>query len=136
LADSPPPASEPQRLSINRLAEHWDDIVAEVRTAGKGLVAQLLEESTPSAVTATGVVTLDAESELTVRGLGEAEASALAAIQRHFPGVTRLSVRAAGAAPRKRYDANSVKAERVSRLRGGDPLLAAAIDALDLELLD
>jgi hypothetical protein len=50
--------------------------------------------------------------------------------------VTKLSVRHAGAAPRKRYDATSVKAERTAHLRGADPLLAAAIDALDLELLD
>jgi hypothetical protein len=118
------------------MAERWDDIVAELRAAGRGLVAQLLEESTPAAVTASGVVTLDAESDLTVRGLAQAESSVLAAIRPHFPGVTKLTVRAAGAAPRRRYDADSVKAERVSRLRSGDPLLAAAIDALDLELLD
>jgi hypothetical protein len=60
----------------------------------------------------------------------------IAALRQHFAGVTKLNVRAAGAAPRRRYDASSVKAERTEMLRNADPLLAAAIDALDLELLE
>lgn len=138
LADaSPESVAAPQPLDINRLAERWDDIVADLRAAGKGLVAQLLEETTPAAVTAAGVATLDAESELTVRGLSESRASALAAIQRHFPAVTELKPRVASSGtPRRRYDAASVKAERAARLQQGDPLLAAAVEALDLELLD
>jgi hypothetical protein len=118
------------------MAERWDDIVAELRAAGKGLFAQLLEECTPAAVSGAGVVTLDAETELTLRGLKEAEQSLLDALRRHFPAVTKLSVRLAGTAPRRRYDASSVKAERTANLRNADPLLAAAIDALDLELIE
>jgi hypothetical protein len=121
---------------VNHLAGRWDDIIAELRTAGRGLVAQLLEEATPAAVTADGVVTLDAESELTVKGLSEAAPSVLEALGRHFAGVTRIVARPAGKAPRRRYDATSVKAERTASLRKGDPLLAAAIDALDLELME
>ena len=137
LADAAPPAPAPSHaLDVNLMAERWDDIVAEMRSCGKGLVAQLLEESTPAAVTATGVVTLDAESEMTVRGLQEVEATVLTALRRHFAGVTKLAVRKAGTAPRKRYDAASVKAERAANLRNGDPTLAAAIDALDLELIE
>ncbi|HYV99244.1 MAG TPA: DNA polymerase III subunit gamma/tau [Gemmatimonadaceae bacterium] len=137
LADTPVPAPaiRSRPLDVNRLAEFWDDIVAEQRAAGKALVAQLLEESTPSAVTSSGVVTLDAESDLTVNGLAQVESAVLDALKRRFDGVTKLAVRLAGAAPRRRYDANAVKAERTDTLRR-DPLLAAAIDALDLELLE
>jgi DNA polymerase-3 subunit gamma/tau len=137
LADVAPSAPEPTHaLDINLIAGRWDDIVAEVRAAGKGLVAQLLEESIPAAVSAAGVVTLDAESEMTVRGLQEVETTVLAALRRHFAGVTKLAVRKAGSAPRKRYDAASVKAERAANLRNGDPTLAAAIEVLDLELIE
>jgi hypothetical protein len=136
LADAPRREAAPEALDLNRLAERWDDIVAMLRAEGRGLVAQLLEEATPAAVTATGVVTLDAESDLTVQGLGEAEPTVIEALGRHFEGITRLVVRTAGSAGRRRYDAESVKAERTDSLRKGSPLLSAAIDALDLELIE
>jgi DNA polymerase-3 subunit gamma/tau len=135
LADAPTPAPSAGPLDINRLAERWDEIVATVRRGGRALVAQLLEDATPVAVTASGVVTLDVDGSLGAQGLSEAESSVLAAIQAAFPGVTKLSLRTADAAPRKRYDAESVKAERTATLRR-DPLLDAAITALDLELLE
>lgn len=135
LADAPPPPPSAGPLDINRLAERWDEIVATVRRGGRALVAQLLEDATPVAVTAAGVVTLDVDGSLGAQGLSEAEASVLAAIQSAFPGVTKLSLRTADAVPRKRYDAESVKAERTATLRR-DPLLDAAITALDLELLE
>jgi hypothetical protein len=40
------------------------------------------------------------------------------------------------AGPPKRLTAEAVKAEQVASLRRRDPVLGAAIDALDLELLD
>jgi hypothetical protein len=40
------------------------------------------------------------------------------------------------AGPPKRLTAEAVKAEHVASLRRRDPVLGAAIDALDLELLD
>ena len=136
IADAQRAAAPLAPLDVNHMAARWDDIVAELRAAGRGMVAQLLEEATPAAVTSSGVITLDAESELTVRGLSEAESTVLDALRRHFSGVTKLVARAAGSAPRKRYDASSVQAERTAHLRKADPLLAAAIDALDLELID
>ncbi len=118
------------------MAERWDDIVAELRGSGQGKVAQLMEESTPAAVSASGVVTLDVETDLTLHGISGNEPAIVTALQRHFGGVTKLSVRLSAAAPRRRYDPESVKAERMEALRLSDPLLAAAIETLDLELLD
>jgi DNA polymerase-3 subunit gamma/tau len=136
LADDPGPAAAAVPLDLNRLAEHWDDIVAGLRRGGRALIAQLLEDATPVAVTAAGGVTLEVEDALAVQGLAEADGVVLAALRGRFPTVSKLTVRgAAGVEPRARYDAASVKAERTASLRR-DPLLDAAINALDLELME
>ena len=64
-----------------------------------------------------------------------------AALQAVFgPGITRLAIKAvaAPAGPRgeRRVTAESVKAEKLAKLRKRDPALAQAIEELDLELLD
>ncbi len=43
---------------------------------------------------------------------------------------------ASGGAPPARLSDEQIKAERASAMRAKDPVLGAAIDALDLELLD
>lgn len=137
IADAPAAAEKAtEPLELNRLAERWDDIVAAVRAAGRGMVAQLLDECTPAVVAAGGAITLDTASEMTANGLAEAESTVLEAIRKHFSGVSKLTVRLAGSAPKQRYDAASVKAERTAAMKQRDPTLAAAIDALDLELLE
>jgi DNA polymerase-3 subunit gamma/tau len=136
LADDPGPAASTVPLDLNRLAEHWDDIVVGLRRGGRALIAQLLEDATPVAVTAAGAVTLEVGDALAVQGLAEADGVVLAALRGRFPTVSKLTVRgAAGVEPRARYDAASVKAERTASLRR-DPLLDAAITALDLELME
>jgi DNA polymerase III subunit gamma/tau len=123
-------------LDLNRLAEHWDAIVADVRGGGRGLIAQLLDDATPVAVSAKGVVTLEVTQALSLQGLAEQEAVVLAALRRRFPGVSTLSVRSSEAGgPTRRYDAATVKAEMTESLRR-DPMLDAAISALDLELME
>ncbi len=152
-ADSPPPPLRPERalaapadarpaaptdlpLDLNRLAEHWDAIVAEVRTSGRGLIAQLLDDATPVAVSAKGGVTLEVTQALSLQGLGEQEQVVLAALRRRFPAVSTLTVRGADrVGPARRYDAATVKAEMTASLRR-DPMLDAAISALDLELME
>jgi hypothetical protein len=55
-------------------------------------------------------------------------------------GLQRVTVRGAGetagASPASRMTVETVKSETVSSLRRRDPLLAAAIDALDLDLVE
>jgi hypothetical protein len=56
-----------------------------------------------------------------------------------FAGVQRLVVRAAAAAEppaARRVTAESVKTDRTATLRRKDPTLNAAIDALDLDLVE
>src|SRR5690606_6507867 len=59
VADAPSaPAAPLHALDINRLAEWWDDIVDAVSTDGRQLHSSTLAQATPTAVTASGVVTI------------------------------------------------------------------------------
>jgi hypothetical protein len=52
------------------------------------------------------------------------------------PGWKHGYEQAAGDSARSRLTPETVRAERLASLRAQDPVLDAAIDALDLELLD
>jgi hypothetical protein len=60
----------------------------------------------------------------------------VAALGTVFDGATKLVVKLAGEAKTGRLTAEDVIANRVAMLRKRDPVLDAAIDALDLKLLD
>ena len=62
----------------------------------------------------------------------------LAAVQLVHPGATRVVVRAPQGAgpPTERLTTENVRAERITALSRRDPVLGAAIDALDLDLVD
>jgi DNA polymerase-3 subunit gamma/tau len=141
VADRPEAAREPRLvpLDINRLAEHWDEVVDTVSTDGGLLLSSTLAHATPTAVTAGGVITITVSSDTHAEIVGGNEASVLAALRRRFDGVQKLSVRTvlpdADSVPR-RLNETAVKADRMAMLRKQSSLLAAAVDALDLELLD
>lgn len=138
LADEPPPAKPKQPLDLNRLAEHWDDVVEAVRAAGRGVVATALAEATPAGVTGNGVVTIGVSGEGLADAVRNGGDAILAALRTVFDGVQRIVVQAASdvqAAPR-RLTAEEVLADRVADLRRRDPLLDAAVDALDLRLIE
>jgi len=139
IADEAPAQRKKQPLDLNRLAEHWDDVVARVRASGRGMVASALNEATPNAVTAGGVVTIGVTSDALADALQSGSESILAALRGIFDGVEKVAVRAmvdgpAGARPR--LTAENVIADRVATLRKRDPMLNAAIDALDLRLIE
>jgi DNA polymerase-3 subunit gamma/tau len=124
-------------LDINRLSEHWDDVVEAVRRSGRAVVASALAEAAPMAVTASGVVTVEVTGEALVQALENGAESILTALRSRFSGVSKVSVRGVGGdAPSKRLTADAVIANRVAMLRKRDPILDAAVDALDLRLLD
>ena len=62
------------------------------------------------------------------------------ALAPHIPGITRLIVRApegkTRGVPPKRLTAESVKSDTLNSLRKRDPVLSAAIETLELDLLD
>ena len=137
IADRGPATVAAIPLDINRLSEHWDDVVEAVRRAGRAVVASALAEAAPMVVTASGVVTVEVTGEALVQALENGAESILTALRSRFSGVSKVMVRGVGGdAPSKRLTADAVIANRVAMLRKRDPMLDAAVDALDLRLLD
>jgi hypothetical protein len=137
LADAAPAKSALMALDLNRLVEHWDSIVDTMVREGRSLLGAAMGHATPTAVTAGGVVTLTVDAAAQAELITEQETAILAAVRKRFDGVARLNVKAAveDAAPR-RLNEQAVKADRIAMLRRQSRLLDAAVDALDLELMD
>ena len=129
----------PVSLDINRLSELWDDIVDLVNTEGRALLSSTLAHAAPTAVTAGGVITITVSSDAHSDIIAGGEASLLLALRKRFDGVTQVNVRTVlpeGDRVPRRLNETAVKADRMATLRKQSRLLDAAVDALDLELLD
>jgi hypothetical protein len=137
MADEAPVKSGLLALDLNRLVEHWDAIVDTMVREGRSLLGAAMGHATPTAVTAGGVVTLTVDAAAQAELINQQETAILAAIRKRFDGVSRLNVKAAveDAVPR-RLNEHAVKADRIAMLRKQSKLLDAAVDALDLELMD
>jgi len=141
VADRAPTPTGPRiPLDLNRLVECWESITDAVHGEhGALMLSSTLAHATPSAVTASGTVTLTVTSEAHAELIVGGEATVLTAIRQRCDGVQSLSVRVeapdATRAPR-RLNEGAVKADRMTMLRRQSPLLDAAVEALDLELLD
>jgi DNA polymerase III subunit gamma/tau len=149
-----PPMSAPQPASVaretavalsappdvNRVAERWDDLVAALRAAGKSVCATALEHAAPVTVNARGEVTiaLDEANPIYEQALESANGELAGLLRQWFGGVQRVSVRptVASSAPPARLTDEMARSERLAALRRRDPVLGAAIDALDLDLAD
>ncbi|NUQ21645.1 MAG: hypothetical protein HOQ09_11870, partial [Gemmatimonadaceae bacterium] len=130
------------RVDANTLAERWDDVIARVRAQGRALLAAALAESAPAAVSAQGVITLrlDEPDEIRAQALESGKNETLEAVRTLFSGAERIVIQAAAsgkpATAPKRITDESVRADRVTALRKKDPTLGAAVDALDLDLIE
>ena len=134
------PASGGESLDLNKLVGRWDALVERLRER-KPMLATALGHSSPVAVTAAGVVTieLDESNDIYAHAIGSARAEIVAAIAEWFANVERVELRrdeTTPVAPPKRLTDEMVRAERIAALKKRDPLLSAAIDALDLEVAD
>jgi hypothetical protein len=100
----------------------------------------MLESVMPVAVSGSGVVTLEVEDEAALPAVEGAVDGIAAALRTIFGGIERCAVRrspsARAAAPPQRLTLESIREERIAKLRQRDPMLGRAIDVLDLELLD
>ena len=139
---APPPATPPAGPlpDVHRVTERWDDLVAAIRGAGKNVAATALEHASPTAVTAKGDVTiaLDEANPIYEQALETVKGELASLLRQWFGGVQRVVVRPAErtATPPPRLTDEMVRTERLSALRRRDPVLGAAIDALDLDLAD
>lgn len=138
----PAPSLDPQRatVDINRIAERWDELVDAVRT-DKPMLAAALQHATPVSVTARGevLVQLDQPNDMMARAFTNGTPQLLEMLQGWFAGITKLQLRtgdAAAAAPARRLTEQEVRRDQLAVLRRKDPVLAAAIDALDLDLVE
>jgi DNA polymerase-3 subunit gamma/tau len=135
---SPRPADPPD---LNKLTGRWDELVERVRAEGKPMLASALEHASPTAVTAGGVVTieLDEANDIFAHSITTARNELAAMLREWFIGVERVELRRdpqAPTAPPKRLTDEDLRAQRIAALRKRDPVLSAAIDALDLDVAD
>ena len=136
---APPPA-------LDTVLERWSDVSEMIRRNGRGMVAQAVQWLRPLEVTNTGMLVLGyAHTDDTwARAAESARGDIMAALQGCFEGVTGFSLRAqhasgnatADSSNARRITAHDVKKEKLDALTASDPLLDAAVRALDLELRD
>jgi DNA polymerase-3 subunit gamma/tau len=130
--------SEP--LELSKVAGRWDELVERLR-GGKPMLASALEHASPVAVTAAGVLTieLDESNDIFAHAITTGRPEIAVALGEWFSGVDRIELRRdedAAATPPKRLTDEMVRAERIASLKKRDPILRAAIDALDLDVVD
>ena len=102
-----------------------------------------MEASAPATITSRGDLTvkLDEPNDFHARALEQAAPDVLTILREWFDGIERVLVArgepspAATEKPRRVTD-EMVKTERLNTLRRKDPVLDAAIDLLDLEIVD
>jgi hypothetical protein len=141
----PAPAAEPIGdripLDVNALTGRWDELVARLRQNGKTLIATALEHASPAVVTARGDVTvaLDEPNDFYAKALQSGGAEIVAILRDWFSPVERVQLEGVSkqpSAPQKRLTDEDVKTQKLQALMKRDPLLKAAIEALDLEVID
>jgi hypothetical protein len=104
------------------------------------MLAAALDHTSPVTMSAEGDLTLrlDEPNEVFQRKIEGGRDQILGAVREVF-GVgkgVRLALAAEAPPPPRRLTQETLKTEEVARLRRSDSLLGAAIDALDLELMD
>ena len=146
-APEPPPPDAPASVSavepfeLARVTGRWDDLVAKVRGDGKRVLASALGHALPVAVTAGGDLTieLDEPNEFLAQAIESARPEILTLLRQWFPDARTIRLRQnpehAAAAP-ARVTNEMVRSDRLNSLKKRDPILGAAIDALDLDVVD
>ncbi|MDP3774390.1 MAG: DNA polymerase III subunit gamma/tau [Gemmatimonadales bacterium] len=136
-------------VTLEGLRERWPDFLAALRADRKMLVAEALEDSDPTGLEGKLVILSPRGGNPMTRESLERNRSAIeAALSRVtgsalviglVPATVPAATPTAAALPATRTQRGSVsdaKAERTRALRGRDPALDSAMEALDLELLE
>jgi hypothetical protein len=125
--------------SINALVEKWDEVTATLR-GDRPTLGPFFDQTTPTAISGAGVLTIRIEDAAGGEALDLAKSSMLATIQSLYPAIERIVIARPDGAPApkgvRRVTEEEIKEQKMASLRKRDPVLGAAIDALDLELLD
>ena len=139
---APVVAMSPGPLTLDHLRAVWPAVVADARAQSPLLAAVLAAAEVGSVEADTIVLRLTDENPVHAEGI-ERQRDAVAQLVGRFvtgPVKVRLAGVAAGAERRpprpERLTEATAKAERLNALRAKDATLNAAVDALDLELLE
>jgi DNA polymerase-3 subunit gamma/tau len=140
-AAAPAPRTPHEPLDVARLTARWDEVVARLRADGKRVLASALEHALPVTVTAAGEVALelDEPNEFLARAIDSGRQDVAAALQHWFPQLRGVRLRQdpdRALMPPIRLTDEMVRSDRLAALRKRDPTLGAAIDALDLDVLE
>ncbi len=142
LADAAPTeAPGPVPLELHLVVERWDALIDRMRAGGKAVLADALRNGIPVAVSARGggevTIQQEAPNPFQAQVIDEMRAEIVGALREWFTGVSRVTVssEAPAEAPKRLTDA-MIRSERLARLRQQNPVLGAAIDALDLDVVD
>jgi len=147
-----PSPSAPQRVAppvagrstvsasdLNAVAGVWDDIVAGIRR-DRPFIATLLEHALPVSASGNGTLVLQVDAPAVQEGLAAKSNEVIAAMAPWIAGLQKINTRLAGdainAGPAPRMTVETVRSETLAALRKRDPVLGAAIDSLDLDLVD
>ncbi len=139
----PDPGAAPGPLTLERLRALWPQVVAGAR-ARSPMLGTLLEASDVVGVDGTTVhIRLREANPVHAEGLARQRDVLAEVLARHVAAPVRVALEDAGpaaaapaGAPPARLTEAAAREARLRRLRAKDPGLGAAVDALDLELLE
>jgi hypothetical protein len=117
----------------------WPQVVADARARSPILGTLLAQAEVASVDDGTVAVRLLGDNATHADGLERQRDLLVELLARHVADAVRVVVApgASGAAPRPpRLTPEAVRADRLAQLRAADPSLSAAVDALDLEILE
>lgn len=140
------PAEPAPAPELSLVQQRWGAVADALRAKGRGMVAEAVQRLKPLGVNATGALTIgyDASDDTWATMTENARPDVIAALQQVVPGLTTFNLTTHGAPaaapatqrPTKRLTATDVQQQRTEQLAAKDPLLEAAVKALELELLD
>jgi len=130
--------------TLEAIRAQWNAVAEAIRLGGKSLLAESVRRVRPTALNDSGMLTLnhDPGDDTFSTSVDNGRERLLEVIAELVGPVRALRLQsdgatgAAAASAGQRITAHDVKTETLDRLSRRDPLLAAAVKALDLELLD
>lgn len=137
---APQPAAPPpggREGSVELVERRWDDILNMLRARGRQNLGTALAHARPLSL-ANGVlgIQLDEPNAHFERAIEQGQQELVEVLGTWMQGVRAVSLAGAAAPAPKRLTGEEVRAERIKALRRQDPVLGAAIDALDLDVAD
>lgn len=141
----PDPDAAPQPPSLETIGAAWGAVLDDLRAAGRRVLATSLERTRPAELREGTLFVASDPPDGGVDHAIDAGADGLLAVVRgrwstirRVSSAVGLSASPAGTpvAKPERLTTQGVREQRIRALTASDPLLAAAVETLDLELLD